>query len=135
NPNDAELNTKMGNLLFDSGKYSEAIPYYQKSIQLQPNNPDVIVDLGVCYFNLEQYEKAKEQFELAYQIDSQHVNALYNLGVVSIQLGEVNKLIKYWGELRDIAPNSQQAQRATQILNQIHQNVEQGAGSGQGQGS
>jgi len=127
-PEDPVLNAHMGNMLFDSGRYSEAIPYYQNALKKEPNNPDVIVDLGVCYFNMEEFQKAKEQFDLAVTIDPQHVNALYNLGVVAVQTGEIDRLIEYWGRLREVAPNSPQSQRATQILNQIHQNVE-GAGN------
>ncbi len=123
NPDDLTLNVQMGNMLFDSGKYEDAIPYYRKSLSIDPNNPDVIVDLGVCFFNMEQYEKAKEQFELAHNLDSNHVNALYNLGVVAVQNGEVNQLVQYWSKLQEVAPNSPQAQRAMQVLNQIHQEV------------
>lgn len=131
NPEDPALNVSMGNMLFDSGRYAEAIPYYQNALKKEPDNPDVIVDLGVCYFNMEDFQKAKEQFDLAITLNPRHVNALYNLGVVAVQTGEINRLIEYWGRLREIAPNSPQAQRATQILNQIHQNVE-GAGSSGG---
>ena len=127
-PESVELNTRMGNLLFDSGKFDEAIPFYQKSLSKEPENPDVIVDLGVCFFNLQDYSKAQEKFETALNLDKRHVNALYNMGVVAVQLGDIDRLIEYWGILRDVAPNSQQALRATQILEQIHQNMDQFSG-------
>lgn len=129
-PENPALNVQAGNILFDSGRFSEAIPYYQKALSREPNNPDVIVDLGVCYFNLEDYPKAQEQFERALKIDPRHINALYNLGVVAVQFKEINKLIEYWGRLREIAPNSPQAQRAQMILNELHRNVEGGMGPG-----
>jgi cytochrome c-type biogenesis protein CcmH/NrfG len=124
-PNDEALNVQMGNMLFDSGRYDEAIPYYQKALSINPNNPDVIVDLGVCFFNLKDYVAAKKQFELANKLDPNHVNALYNLGVVSVQNSDINSLIQYWNKLQEVAPQSPQAQRAMQILNQIHQDVDQ----------
>lgn len=129
-PENAALNVQAGNILFDSGRFSEAIPYYQKALSREPNNPDVMVDLGVCYFNLEDYRKAQEQFERALKIDPRHINALYNMGVVSVQFKEINKLIEYWGMLREVAPNSPQAQRAQMILNELHRNVDGGMGSG-----
>ncbi len=130
-PEDVELNIHMGNILFDNGRFADAIPYYHKALQLKPNNPDVIVDLGVCYFNLKNYPAAKEQFQLALTANPHHVNALYNMGVVAVQLGDVNALIHYWTKLHEVAPNSEQARRAMEILDQIHQQVEggkQGAG-------
>lgn len=132
-PENAALNVEMGNILFDGGRFSEAIPYYQKALGREPNNPDVLVDLGVCYFNMEDYRKAQEQFEQALKIDPRHINALYNMGVVSVQFKEINKLIEYWGRLREVAPNSPQAQRAQMILNELHRNVDGGMGSGNSQ--
>ena len=131
-PENAVLNTNMGNVLFDSGRYADAIPYYQKVLKLNPNNADIIVDLGVCYFNLQEFPKAKEQFNLALKANPQHINALYNLGVVAMQSGEKDQVIEYWSRLMQIAPNSPQAARAMQILNEFHQNV---SGSGGESGS
>lgn len=124
-PGSAELNTKAGNLLFDSGRYSEAIPYYQKSLNVEPNNPNVIVDMGVCYFNLKDFSKAQDQFKLALSINKNHLEALYNMGVVSVEMGNVDQLIHYWSQLREVAPNSPQAQNAQRILQQIHDNHQQ----------
>lgn len=128
NPDNFALNVQMGNLLFDSGKFSDAAPYYEKALEVNPNAPDVIVDLGVCYFNLQDYPKAKGQFERALQLNPQHVNALYNSGVVFLQLGEKEQVIHYWSRLMEVAPNSPQAARAIQILNESHQNMQEGTG-------
>ncbi len=129
NPNDADSNTKAGNILFDAGRFKDAIPYYQKSLKIKPANPDVLVDLGVCYFNLEDYLQAKEYFSKALEHNPDHVNALYNAGVVAVQVGDMSGLINYWTHLQQVAPTSTQAQRATQILEQIHQNAQQQPGS------
>ncbi len=122
-PNSAETNTHLANLLFDSGRFQEAIPYYKKSLSIDANNPDVTVDLGVCYFNLNDMQEAKSHFQKALAIAPDHINGLYNMGVVSVQLGEVNELIQYWSRLREVAPNSEQAVRAGQILEEIHSQV------------
>lgn len=122
-PNSAEANTNLANLLFDSGRFQEAIPYYEKSLSIDANNPDVTVDLGVCYFNLNDMQKAKSHFQKALNIAPDHINGLYNMGVVSVQLGEVNELIQFWSRLREVAPNSEQAVRAGQILEEIHNQV------------
>jgi tetratricopeptide (TPR) repeat protein len=129
NPENAVLNVQMGNKLFDSGRYSDAVPYYQKALSINSDDPDVTVDLGVCFFNMQEYSRAKEQFERALQLNPQHVNALYNSGVVSFQLGEKEQIIQYWSRLMEVAPNSPQAARAIQILNESHQNM-QGDGTG-----
>jgi len=81
--------------------------------------------MGVCYFQQEDYTKAKELFQKALDIDPNHVYALYNMGIVDIRMGDVEGLIKAWTKLIEIAPNSPQAQRAKQILDEAHQQVEQ----------
>ncbi len=124
-PNNVQLNIQMGNLLFDSQKFEEAIPYYNNALKVEPNNPDVIVDLGVCYFNLEDYNKAKDLFEQALDKNPNHVNALYNLGVVAVRLREMDVLMESWSKLVEVAPGSPQAAQASQILDEIHSGVEQ----------
>lgn len=127
-PQNFGLNLQMGNLLFDSKRFEDAIPYYRQAISLRPNSPDVIVDLGVSFFNLQKYEEAKSQFELALQANPEHVNALYNMGVIAMQDRQPEKLIQYWTKLQQVAPQSQQAIKAGEILEQIHQNVQQFGG-------
>lgn len=123
-PENIELIIHLANLLFDSGRFQEAIPYYQKALDHQPKNIDVIVDQGVCYFNMQQYPRADELFNQALQIDPLHLNALYNSGIVALQLGNIDKLMEVWGRLIRTSPDSEQAQRATQYLESIHENVE-----------
>lgn len=125
NPNNAALNVEMGNLLFDSDRFAEAIPYYEKALSLEPNNADVVVDLGVSYFYMKDYPKAEQLFNRALKIDPDHINALYNLGVVALQLQKIDQLMEAWGKLMQLAPNSTQAHQATHILDQLHQNAEQ----------
>lgn len=124
-PNNAQLNVQMGNMLFDSQKFEEAVSYYQKALQSEPKNPDVIVDLGVCYFNLDDFTKAKDLFQEALKINPNHVNALYNVGVVAVRLKEMDVLMSAWSKLVEVAPESPQAAQASQILDEIHSSVQQ----------
>lgn len=124
-PQNVQHYVDLGNLLFDAMRFSEAIPYYQKALELNPNQPDVVVDLGVCYFQLEEYNKAKELFQQALTLSPNHVTALYNIGIVDIRTGNVEGLIEAWTKLIEVAPNSPQAIRAKQILDEAHQQVEE----------
>ncbi len=121
NPGNFKDNLDLANFLFDSQRFSEALSYYQKAIQIDSKVPDVLVDAGVCHFNLNQFSEAKSFFVKAIDIDSRHINALYNLGVVSAQLGEMPDMIKYWEKLIEVAPQTQQAQNARQMLDQTRQ--------------
>ncbi len=124
-PQNVKNYVDLGNLLFDAGRFTEAIPYYQKALDLDPNQPEVIVDMGVCYFQQENYAKAKELFQQALAIDPNHVYALYNMGIVNIRMGDIQGLIDAWTHLIEVAPESPQAIRAKQILDEAHKQVEQ----------
>jgi len=124
NPNSLDLNIQLGNVLFDSKKYGDAIPYYEKAVGLDPKNPDVIVDLGVSYFYLNQLDKAKNLFREALKLNPNHINALFNMGVVAVQTKELDLLMSSWGKLIKAAPNSPQAQQAQSVLDEIHKNTQ-----------
>jgi cytochrome c-type biogenesis protein CcmH/NrfG len=119
NPDGLEENVELGNFLFDNQRFNEAIPYYKKALEIKAAAPDIIVDAGVCYYNLKQFEQAKDYFEKALALDKNHVNALYNLGIVSAQLGEMPKVVEYWERLIQVAPESEQAQAAKRMIDQI----------------
>ena len=70
-------------------------------------------------FNLNQIDKAKTYFENALEIDGQHVNALYNMGIVSARLGDMPGMQKFWMKLVEVAPRSEQAENAQQMLDQM----------------
>jgi tetratricopeptide (TPR) repeat protein len=119
NPDGFAENLDLGNFLFDSHRFEEAIQYYDKAIQANSSAADVIVDAGVSYFNLNQFDKAKIYFENALEVDGGHINALYNMGIVSARQGDMQEMQKYWARLVDVAPTSEQAQNAQRILDEM----------------
>jgi len=119
NPADFSANVNLANFLFDNQRFNEALIYYNAAIQINPEVPDVLVDAGVSHFNLEQFERSREFFEKALAINENHVNALYNMGVVSARLGSMEDMRSNWLRLMEVAPQSQQAQAAQQMINQF----------------
>ncbi len=123
NPDGFRENVEMANYLYDNQRFEQALPYYRKALEINPGVPDVIVDAGVSYFNLQDYEVARQYFERALEVDGSHVNALYNMGIVSAQLGDMSGMQKYWDRLLEVAPNSNQARNARQIMDQVRDNL------------
>src|SRR2546428_12881256 len=58
NPNDTTLMTKYANFLFNSGKFSEAVSWFEKVVALQPDSADAKTDLGTALWNAGQKDKA-----------------------------------------------------------------------------
>ena len=63
NPKDAATLIKLGNLYYDGQSYPEAIQYYQKALEIEPDNPDVRTDLGTPYWYTGDADKAIANFE------------------------------------------------------------------------
>lgn len=70
---------KSAESLYEDEQYRNALPYYEKALQLEPNNPDLLFKTGVCYLNKYSKEKALEYMEKAFALDS-----------------TINKHIHYW---------------------------------------
>lgn len=86
----AELNKMLGDAYYKLGRYNEAIPYLEKS--LQAPNVATAQDYYLLGFTLlegKQYEKAKVYLEKAgNNNDSLSQNALYHLGICYLYLGD-----------------------------------------------
>lgn len=83
-----EVLNEKANTLFDSGKYEEAIEYYDKIIEIEPNNADAEVNKGLAlnelvnkgvylsYFG--QPKEAITYYDKALAIDGNYTDALNN---------------------------------------------------------
>ena len=70
-PNDFNLLTKKGIFLFTERKYSEAIKFYKKALELKKDNIEGYVYLAEAYFTLNDYTNALKALDtgLSYQPD------------------------------------------------------------------
>ncbi len=124
NPNGLDENVHLANFLFDNQRFREALQYYQTALEINPRNADVLVDAGVSCFNINQFEESKAYFEKALAVNSKHINALYNMGVVSARLGNMQEMTTFWNKLIEVAPQSEQARNAQQMMTQVGNNSE-----------
>jgi predicted Zn-dependent protease len=81
-PDDPQLQTALGNLYFDAGRWAEARDAYEGAMKGRSDNPDLITDLAVAYRNLRQPERSLELLDRAVLIKPDHWQAWYNTVVV-----------------------------------------------------
>lgn len=81
-PKNVEQRVLLGNILYDAGKFGEAIPYYEQALKLDPKNADVMVDLGVSYRNVHRYDDALKYFQDALKAQPDKKQALFNIAIV-----------------------------------------------------
>ena len=97
NPNDTALMTKYANFLFNSGKFSESVSWFEKVVALQPDSADAKTDLGTAFWNAGQKDKAMEQYKAALKIDPKSLSTLHNMTIVleeDHKLAEAEKALK-----------------------------------------
>lgn len=107
NPENVDAWTQLGNLFFDSNRFSDAIEAYGKSLSLRPGDPNVLTDLGVMYRRNENPKKAIETFDLAIAADPAFETARFNKGVVLMHdMDDLAGGIKAWEELVELNPSA-----------------------------
>lgn len=110
----------LGNDYFDTHQHQKAVDAYGKGLAIKPDEPNVITDQGVMYRDLGQFDKALANFQKANKLDPNHVQSLFNMGVVySADLHKPEEAAKAWNKIIAIAPGSEQAAQARQMLSQL----------------
>lgn len=70
NQTEADVFNNKGCALLGLENYSQAIPVFQKAIDLSPQDTAVYKNIGRCYVYLHQYAKAIENFSKCLELDS-----------------------------------------------------------------
>ena len=110
----------LGNEYFDTHQAQKAVNAYSKALALKPGDPNILTDQGVMYRALGQYDKAIANFQQANKLEPNHVQSLFNLGVVyATDLNKPDEASKAWNKVLTIAPTSDQAAQARQMLSQL----------------
>ena len=108
NPNRFEANYYLGNLY---GRFKndtkKAIPFLEKSVEIQPNNAKAYKDLGVAYGISQMFEKSIPALEKAFQLDPKDAQVIVNLGVTYRLTGNEAKALEYFAKAKEVDPNFQ----------------------------
>lgn len=118
-PGNAALLLQYANLLNDHGFFIKAIEAYENYLQIMPDVPEAIIDMGVCYFELRNFAAADSVMRMALEINPNHLIGNFNLGIVNYNAGNLERSKQYFNKVISLQPQSQQAQIAREILNEI----------------
>jgi lipoprotein NlpI len=126
NPQDPQAALKVADYLYDQGQFNQAIPWYQKSLQLDARNVNARTDMGTCYFNVGRPDDALREFRQSLAIDPRHEPTLYNVVVVNLEgKHDLKAASRAWDELHRLNPNYPN-------LDQLKQKLDQAGGSAPG---
>lgn len=114
---DFETWVNRGNAAFDQENHAEAIEYYQRALELQPNDTNVLSDISVSYRSTGQSDKAIQSLEKALSIYPEHETALYNLGVVYFyDLKNRDKAAQVWNQFIQVSKSEDVVRQIRELL-------------------
>ena len=84
-PGDPRPRLELANFLYDHKQFEQAIPWYQKALELDPRNVGARTDLGTSYYNLGRADEALREYRKSLEIDPRHQPTLYNMVLVNLE--------------------------------------------------
>jgi tetratricopeptide (TPR) repeat protein len=123
---------ELGNLYFDSERFSDAAKWYEQAIAIEPRNVSASTDLGISYYYMNQPDRALQQFDRSLAIDPRHTKTLLNVGIVrAFGKDDLEGAAEAWQRVVEYAPDSAEGKRAKQALDSLrsaHPNLPRGGG-------
>lgn len=109
-PKDRDLTVALGHVVFDmaqqtdAARFADARTYYQKALQMKPDDADVRTDLGLTYYLAKPSDpqKAIAEFRQSLAIDARHEATLQHLAAALIVVGNHTEAQKRIEELQAI---------------------------------
>lgn len=100
----AELYRSIGSLNVE-GAYDQANNYYNKVVELKPNNPDILLRLARLEFERGNSEKARSLISSVLQLKPNYVDAIFLYSQVEVKKGNVAAAIEAVEVASVIRPN------------------------------
>ncbi|MCP4652377.1 MAG: tetratricopeptide repeat protein [Candidatus Omnitrophica bacterium] len=93
---------ELGYKLQMKGSADEAMAYYQKAIEMDPQYAEAHNDLGVIYENMGDFDNALLEYKRALEIDSNYLPVYTNLAFLYEKRGNVLNASHYWKKRYDL---------------------------------
>lgn len=84
-PQNDALNKK-GKTFASLGNYNEAIGYYDKALEIKPNDVDALYNKGLVFYSLGNYTEAIQYFDKVLEINPNDTKAQVTKGLASYSL-------------------------------------------------
>jgi len=103
-PDQPEMISRYANVLFNVGRYDEALKWYGKAIELQPDNLDARSLRGAVYWRLNRIDEAAGDLQGVLQRDPKHIPSLYGMFLLSLHRHDVPNAEQYFAKIQAVDP-------------------------------
>ena len=119
-PKNVRANVELANRLYDAGRYTDAIPYYQQAFTLDAKNVSVSTDLATALYYAGRADEALAQFDRSLAIDPKHGQTLFNIGIVKRDgRKDATGAIAAWERLLSTVPDYPDAPRVRTMIAEL----------------
>jgi len=116
-PDDPILLVQAGNIYYDAQLFKDAIDYYTRVLQSDPNNTNVRTDMATAYWYLGDSDRAIVEFDRVLKQEPKKANALFNRGVVRWQgKMDIQGAVADWENLLKADPNYPERPKVEQMI-------------------
>jgi tetratricopeptide (TPR) repeat protein len=125
-PNSELLLSDLGDAYFESQRFQEAIPIYEKAATINPQNPDVLNDLGLSYYYTGKAEQGLDTVNRAIEVDPAYKFAWLSKGFILTSLGKHDEAITSLNKVKELDPGGPQSRTADDFLKEIEISLNRG---------
>ncbi len=108
-PKDAGIQLNLGNIFFNLGLYKNAVKYFEKAIEIDPNNHKAFNNIGVTLVRLKRPIEALSYYEKALNIDAEFGNAWFNKGKALYTLDRKREALECFRRATQFSPENKSA--------------------------
>lgn len=124
-PRNLQALISLGNLLYDGGRYSEAITPYQQAFALDSKNVSLSTDLGTALWYSGHADEALAQYEKSLALNPTHAQTLFNRGIVFKDgKQDLPQAVQSWERLLASNPGYPERTKVEQLVEQAKQSVQ-----------
>jgi stress-induced-phosphoprotein 1 len=98
----------LGNESFTQKKFDEAIGYYTKAIELNPEDATYYSNRSGCYASLDKYQEALEDAESCLRVNPNFIKGYSRKGLALLRLGKEEEALEAYEAGLKIDPNNDQ---------------------------
>lgn len=119
NPSDTLAMRNYADFLSASHKMNEAIPYYEKILNINPKRADIYFSLALIYYTKQDLAKCEELNNNVLSFEPKNQMALYNLGAIAATQGRTDKAKQFWNKVISINSESETGKLAKESLSKL----------------
>jgi tetratricopeptide (TPR) repeat protein len=133
NPGDQQTIVRLANLYFDEGteqlarnnvqsgiaSLNQAISYYERALEADPESPELRTDLGTAYNRVQRKEEAIAEFMKVLEYRPDFLTAMFNLGVVHHQMGNTSAAREWYQKAAEAGPGTTMGEAARERLSTL----------------